>query len=143
MSEKLDKYIAKKKLALSDLGRSIRVNKICYFFLLPYAVLFITFYVLPMITSIYFSFTNYNILEKPDFIGATNYLNLFLEDARLLRGVGLGVAGLLKLGLGQLHLAVQDFGSVGGVAHGALEFLLAFQLKAGFDLSGRHGRASL
>jgi multiple sugar transport system permease protein len=33
-----------------------------------------------MITSIYFSFTNYNILEKPDFIGARNYLNLFLED---------------------------------------------------------------
>ena len=80
MNEKLDKYIAKKKLALSDLGRSIKVNKICYLFLLPYAVLFITFYVLPMITSIYFSFTNYNILEKPDFIGVRNYLNLFLED---------------------------------------------------------------
>ena len=80
MSEKLDKYIAKKKLAISDLGRNIKVNKVCYLFLLPYAVLFITFYVLPMITSIYFSFTNYNILEKPDFIGARNYLNLFLED---------------------------------------------------------------
>ena len=80
MSEKLDKYIAKKKLAISDLGRNIRVNRVCYFFLLPYAVLFITFYVLPMLTSIYFSFTNYNILEKPDFIGARNYLNLFLED---------------------------------------------------------------
>ena len=80
MSEKLDKYIAKKKLAISDLGRNIRINKVCYLFLLPYAVLFITFYVLPMITSIYFSFTNYNILEKPDFIGARNYLNLFLED---------------------------------------------------------------
>ena len=80
MSEKLDKYIAKKKLALSDTARSIRVNKTCYLFLLPYAVLFITFYVLPMVTSIYFSFTNYNILEKPEFIGARNYLNLFLED---------------------------------------------------------------
>ena len=80
MSEKLDKYLAKKKLAISDLGRNIRVNRVCYFFLLPYAVLFITFYVLPMLTSIYFSFTNYNILEKPDFIGARNYLNLFLED---------------------------------------------------------------
>ena len=63
MSEKLDKYIAKKKLALSDTARSIRVHKTMYLFLLPYAVLFITFYVLPMITSIYFSFTNYNILE--------------------------------------------------------------------------------
>ena len=80
MSEKLEKYIARKKLAISDLGRNIRVNRVCYLFLLPYAVLFITFYVLPMVTSIYFSFTNYNILEKPDFIGARNYLNLFLED---------------------------------------------------------------
>ena len=80
MSEKLDKYIARKKLAISDLGRNIRVNKVCYLFLLPYAVLFITFNLLPMLTSIYFSFTNYNILEKPDFIGARNYLNLFLED---------------------------------------------------------------
>ena len=80
MSEKLNKYIAKKRLALTDLARNARVNKVCYAFLLPYAVLFITFYVLPMLTSIYFSFTNYNILEKPDFIGARNYLNLFLED---------------------------------------------------------------
>ncbi len=80
MNEKLQKYIAKKKLAVSDLARNVRVNKVCYLFLLPYAVLFITFYVLPMFTSIYFSFTNYNILEKPDFIGARNYLNLFLED---------------------------------------------------------------
>lgn len=80
MSEKLERYIAKKKLQTSDLARNAKRNKVCYLFLLPYAVLFITFYVLPMITSIYFSFTNYNILEKPDFIGARNYLNLFLED---------------------------------------------------------------
>ena len=80
MGEKLTKYIAHKKLMATDLVRSARRNKICYLFLLPYAVLFITFYVLPMLTSIYFSFTNYNILEKPDFVGVRNYLNLFLED---------------------------------------------------------------
>lgn len=76
----LNKYIEKKKLELSDIARNARRNKICYLFLLPYAILFITFYVLPMLTSIYYSFTNYNILEKPDFIGARNYLNLFLQD---------------------------------------------------------------
>ena len=80
MGEKLNKYIAHKKLQATDLARNARKNKICYIFLAPYAVLFITFYVLPMITSIYFSFTNYNILEKPDFVGVRNYLNLFLED---------------------------------------------------------------
>ena len=62
MNEKFSKYLAKKRLAASDLVRNARKNKVCYAFLLPYAVLFITFYVLPMVTSIYFSFTNYNIL---------------------------------------------------------------------------------
>ena len=80
MGEKLNKYIARKKLMTTDLVRSARKHSFCYLFLLPYAVLFITFYVLPMLTSIYFSFTNYNILEKPDFIGIRNYINLFLED---------------------------------------------------------------
>ncbi|MBO7583497.1 MAG: sugar ABC transporter permease [Treponema sp.] len=64
----------------TDLVQSAKKHKFCYLFMLPYAVLFITFYVLPMLTSIYFSFTNYNILEKPDFIGIKNYINLFLED---------------------------------------------------------------
>ena len=80
MSDKLTKYFNKKKLYLSDTAASIKRNRICYLFLLPYAILFITFYVVPMITSICYSFTNYNILEKPDFIGARNYLNLLLED---------------------------------------------------------------
>ncbi|MBO4640327.1 MAG: sugar ABC transporter permease [Treponema sp.] len=80
MGEKLNKYIARRKLMATDLVRSARKHSFCYLFLLPYAVLFITFYVLPMLTSIYFSFTNYNILEKPDFIGIRNYINLFLED---------------------------------------------------------------
>lgn len=80
MSDNLNKYIAKKRLMTTDLVRNARRHTFCYLFLLPYAILFITFYVLPMLTSIYFSFTNYNILEKPDFIGVRNYINLFLED---------------------------------------------------------------
>ena len=80
MNEKLKKYIARKKMASTDLVRNAKRHSFCYLFLLPYAILFITFYVMPMLTSIYFSFTNYNILEKPDFIGARNYINLFLED---------------------------------------------------------------
>ena len=80
MGDKLNKYIAKKRLMTTDLVRNARRHTFCYAFLLPYAILFITFYVLPMLTSMYFSFTNYNILEKPDFIGVRNYINLFLED---------------------------------------------------------------
>ena len=54
--------------------------KVCYLFLLPYAVLFFTFFILPICTSIYYSFTYYNILEPPRFIGMQNYVNLFLQD---------------------------------------------------------------
>ena len=74
------RYFTMKREKMQHGLRLAKRNKVCYLFLAPYAVLFITFYVLPMLTSIYFSFTNYNILEKPDFVGVRNYLNLFLED---------------------------------------------------------------
>ncbi len=80
MSEKLAKYFNKRKMLVNDTIHRAKVMKVCYFFLLPYAVLFFTFSVLPVITSMYYSFTNFNILEKPEFIGARNYINLFLQD---------------------------------------------------------------
>ena len=80
MSELMNKYIAKKKIEMSDTARKPRNMKFCYFFLLPYAILFLTFNILPMINSIYYGFTDFNILEKPNFIGARNYINLFLQD---------------------------------------------------------------
>jgi len=80
MNEKWSKYFAKRKLYLADTIHKAKTMKFCYLFLLPFAILFITFNVLPVATSIYYSFTNFNILEKPDFIGARNYINLFLQD---------------------------------------------------------------
>ena len=80
MSDVWTKYFNKKRLELSDATRKAKTMSFCYFFILPYAILFLTFNILPMITSIYYSFTNFNILEKPDFIGFRNYINLFLQD---------------------------------------------------------------
>ena len=61
--------------------------KMCYFFLAPYAILFFTFFILPIATSIYYSFTYYNILEAPRFIGLQNYINLILQDEVFLTAV--------------------------------------------------------
>ena len=61
--------------------------KICYLFLLPYAVLFAAFFILPIVTSIYYSFTYYNILEPARFIGFQNYINLILQDEVFLTAV--------------------------------------------------------
>lgn len=80
MSEKLSKYINIRKTRLNDTVHKAKTMKFCYLFLLPYAILFFTFNVLPVINSMYYSFTNFNILEKPEFIGARNYINLFLQD---------------------------------------------------------------
>jgi multiple sugar transport system permease protein len=57
-----------------------RQMRVCYLFLLPFAALFLTFYVLPIVTSIRYSFTYYNILEPPRYIGLANYINLILQD---------------------------------------------------------------
>lgn len=65
---------------LSRLGKEIKKNKISYLFLAPYAIIFIIFTVLPVITSIILSFTYYNILEPPKWIGFQNYINLLLDD---------------------------------------------------------------
>lgn len=51
-----------------------------YLFVAPFMLLFTMFTVLPVLISIFFSFTYYNILETPRFIGLQNYMNLFLKD---------------------------------------------------------------
>lgn len=61
--------------------------KVCYLFLAPYAILFFTFFILPIATSIFYGFTYYNILEPARFIGLQNYINLVLQDEVFLTSV--------------------------------------------------------
>lgn len=51
-----------------------------YVMIAPYFILFFLFTVLPVLTSIVFSFTYFNMLELPSFVGWTNYTRLILED---------------------------------------------------------------
>jgi multiple sugar transport system permease protein len=76
----LAKYWALRRDQLVRAGRKAAAMRTCYLFLLPFALLFFTFYILPMLTSIGLSFSYYNILEAPVFIGLRNYINLFLQD---------------------------------------------------------------
>ena len=78
--------VTKKRRELKDYEKKwtlwgrIKESKASYLFLLPYYVLFVMFTIVPVIISVYYSFTYYNILEAPQFIGWTNFLNLFLHD---------------------------------------------------------------
>jgi multiple sugar transport system permease protein len=83
----LGKYVGLRRRQLAVAGKKARLMKVCYLFLLPYAVIFFVFYILPMLTSIFYSFTYYNILQKPVFIGMRNYINLFLQDDVFLTAV--------------------------------------------------------
>lgn len=58
-----------------------------YTFLLPWLLGFIALTVGPMISSLYLSFTNYNLFEPPKWIGLENYTTL-LQDDRFLQSVG-------------------------------------------------------
>ena len=49
-------------------------------YLIPYAVLFLIFIVVPVVMAIVLSFTNFNTIQKPEFIAGKNYLNLFTSD---------------------------------------------------------------
>ena len=76
--------IAKKQ---ATLGYRIKRNKASYLMLAPYFILFFLFTVLPVIMSVAFSFTYYNMLEMPEFIGWKNYIKLFLEDDIFLKAL--------------------------------------------------------
>src|SRR5438270_5458393 len=51
-----------------------------YVFIAPYLLLFAVFTIAPVLTAMYLSFTYFNILEPPRWIGWANYRLLFLED---------------------------------------------------------------
>ncbi|MCG7379043.1 sugar ABC transporter permease [Paenibacillus sp. ACRSA] len=60
--------------------QEMKASKHSYVLLAPYMILFIMFTVIPVVISIILSFTYFNMLEFPKFIGWQNYTRLFLED---------------------------------------------------------------
>lgn len=60
--------------------KAMKANKHSYVLMAPYMILFGLFTVLPVVMSIFLSFTYFNMLEFPKFVGWQNYMRLFLED---------------------------------------------------------------
>ena len=60
--------------------KRMKNNKINYLLILPFLVFFLLFTILPVLSSIVLSFTRYDILNAPEFVGWDNYLRMFLED---------------------------------------------------------------
>ncbi len=51
-----------------------------YLFMAPFMTMFTVFIIAPVLVAIYLSFTYFNVLEAPRWIGWSNYKLLFLED---------------------------------------------------------------
>ncbi len=58
----------------------VKKSRASYIMLAPYFILFFFFTVLPVLMAVGFSFTYYNMLEMPQFVGWKNYIKLFFED---------------------------------------------------------------
>ncbi|WP_251549021.1 carbohydrate ABC transporter permease [Neobacillus muris] len=67
---------------ISKKGRSIKENLTGYAFISPFVIGFLAFTLIPIVTSLYLSFTNYNLFSTPKWIGLDNYIKMFTGDPR-------------------------------------------------------------
>ena len=80
------KTAAKKAVSRKDMTRwqwtlkEMKRNRVGYFMVAPFMVLFTIFTVLPVVLSIVVSFTDFNLLQWPTWLWFENYERLFLDD---------------------------------------------------------------
>ena len=60
--------------------KEMKRNYIGYVMIAPYMLIFILFTVAPVLVSIVVSFTDFNLLQMPNFVFLDNYIRLFLDD---------------------------------------------------------------
>ena len=74
----IQKSNSKNKLSLSH---RIYIGRHNYVLMAPFLLMFTVFTLLPVLIAIFLSFTYYNCLNVPTFVGWDNYLRLFLDDS--------------------------------------------------------------
>ena len=62
-------------------------NKSLYLMVAPFFVLFTIFTVVPVLFAVTISFTDYNVIQTPNFVGLSNYISLFLNDPLFLTAI--------------------------------------------------------
>lgn len=51
-----------------------------YLYIMPWVIGFLVFGAFPLLTSLYYSFTNFSMFNTPKFVGLDNYLYMFTSD---------------------------------------------------------------
>ena len=60
--------------------KEMKRNWVAYVMIAPYVIIFTLFSVAPVVLSIFFSFTDFNMLQAPNWVWFDNYINLFFAD---------------------------------------------------------------
>ena len=68
------------KTRSKEVWKQMKEAKHLYVLMAPFIVLFFTFTIIPVIMSLGISFTQFNMLEAPRFVGFDNYIKLLLDD---------------------------------------------------------------
>lgn len=58
-----------------------------YVFASPFIIGFLIFTLYPMLSSLYYSFTDYNLMEAPRWVGTANYEKMFTEDDKIIKSL--------------------------------------------------------
>ncbi|WP_425860038.1 carbohydrate ABC transporter permease [Arthrobacter sp. TWP1-1] len=89
--------------------RPSRISKTFYWMVIPALVLFVILHTVPTLTGIFFSFTNYAGYGEWNFVGLSNYVNLFKDD-RILNSyvftLIFAVTATIVVNVGALFIAI-------------------------------------
>ena len=69
-------------VGLRSRATSSRESVAAYIFLLPWLIGFFVLTLGPLLASLYFSFTNFDLLTPPQWIGLDNFVEMFTQDRR-------------------------------------------------------------
>lgn len=64
-----------------------RRNRMGYVYILPWIIGFLLFQLYPLISSFWYSFTDFRITNKPQFIGLENYINILTKDDTFIKSL--------------------------------------------------------
>ena len=62
-------------------------DKAAYLFSLPYALVFITFIVVPIVLAMLLAATSFDMVNFPSFVGFSNFVYLFTADSEFMRSI--------------------------------------------------------
>lgn len=60
--------------------KKVNKNNIAYLYIMPWILGFLIFQLYPLLSSLFYSFTDFTITNTPSFVGLKNYIEIFTND---------------------------------------------------------------